>query len=84
MEGFDTIEWVTVTVDIPGTTWEDLPTVRPYAWMDVPETPMYETALYEKAEKKFAEDANVTIEQVEEFLGKAEKDFFNNLANEEE
>ena len=52
--------------------------------MDVPETPMYETALYEKAEKKFAEDANVTIEQVEEFLGKAEKDFFNNLANEEE
>jgi len=84
MDGFDTIEWVTVTVDIPGTTWENLPTVRPYAWIDVPETHMYETALYEKAEKKFAEDANVTIEQVEEYLGKAEKDFFNNLGNEEE
>ena len=65
MDGFDTIEWVTVTVDVP-------------------ETHMYETALYEKAEKKFAEDANVTIEQVEEYLGKAEKDFFNNLGNEEE
>ena len=40
--------------------------------------------IYEQAEKKFAEDANVTIEQVEEFLGRAEKDFFNNLGNEEE
>ena len=41
-------------------------------------------AMYEQAEEKFANDANATIEQVEEYLAESEMDFFNNLSIAEE
>jgi len=84
LAGFDTLEWTTITLDIPGETWENLPTIKPYAWLDLPESSSYEKVLYEQAEAKFANDANVTIEQVEEFLAESEKDFLNNLSITEE
>tara|TARA_R100001509_G_C4815345_1_gene197847 strand:- start:61 stop:657 length:597 start_codon:yes stop_codon:yes gene_type:complete len=84
LAGFDTLEWVTITLDIPGETWEKLPTIKPYAWLDLPEASSYEKVLYEQAEEKFANDANATIEQVEEYLAESEKDFFNNLSITEE
>ena len=83
LEGFSTLKWETVTIDIPGETWESLPTIKPYAWVDVPEVPMYEQAIYMQANKKFEEDANATIEDVEKYLAQTEKDFFNRMGEEE-
>ena len=83
-EGYKSLEWMTVTVDIDGEEWENIPTIRPYAWLDIPEASTYEKAIYETANNKFADDAEATIEQVEEYLAVAEKDFFRSLSETEE
>ena len=77
------VKWTIVTIDIEGTTWENLPTIRPYAWLDIPMTDGYEKEIYEKAEKEFADTSDATIEQVEEYLADAEKTFFTRMAEEE-
>lgn len=82
--GYKSLEWRTVSIDIDGEEWENIPTVRPYAWLDIPEASSYEKAIYEDANSKFANDAEATIEQVEEYLADAEKDFFRSLSETEE
>ena len=82
--GYKSLEWRTVSIDIDGEEWENIPTVRPYAWLDIPEASSYEKAIYEDANSKFADDAEATIEQVEEYLADAEKDFFRSLSETEE
>jgi len=77
------VKWTIVTIDIDGNTWENLPTIRPYAWLDIPLTDGYERDIYEKAEKEFADTSDATIEQVEEYLADAEKTFFTRMAEEE-
>tara|TARA_Y100000114_G_scaffold156699_1_gene184835 strand:- start:83 stop:670 length:588 start_codon:yes stop_codon:yes gene_type:complete len=81
---YKSLEWRTVTIDIDGEEWENIPTVRPYAWLDIPEASTYEKEIYEDAKSKFANDAEATIEQVEEYLAQAEKDFFRSLSETEE
>ena len=84
MEGYESLEWTTVTIDIDGDEWENIPTIRPYAWLDIPEASSYEKAIYETANTKFADDAEATIEQVENYLADAEKDFSRSLSETEE
>ena len=81
---YKSLEWRTVTIDIDGEEWENIPTVRPYAWLDIPEASTYEKEIYEDAKSKFANDAEATIEQVEDYLAQAEKDFFRSLSETEE
>lgn len=78
------IKWETIQLDIAGETWENIPTVRPYAWLDIPEGSSYERDIYKEAEAKFKNDSDATIEDIEEFLGKAEIKYIQNLANTEE
>jgi len=82
--GYKTLEWTQVTIDIDGDEWENIPTIRPYAWLDIPESNFYEKALYEDAQEKFKDDAKATIEQVEDYLAEAEKNFFRSLSETEE
>jgi len=82
-KGFE-VKWVQVSLDIQGNTWENLPTIRPYAWLDVPEEIRWEENILDEAEQKFSGDANATIEDIESFLAESEKDFMTNLGNEEE
>tara|TARA_R100001015_G_C4621094_1_gene178216 strand:- start:1388 stop:1975 length:588 start_codon:yes stop_codon:yes gene_type:complete len=82
-KGFE-VKWVQVSLDIQGNTWENLPTIRPYAWLDVPEEIRWEENILDEAEEKFSGDANATIEDIESFLAESEKDFMTNLGNEEE
>tara|TARA_Y100000114_G_scaffold147822_1_gene160066 strand:+ start:6723 stop:7292 length:570 start_codon:yes stop_codon:yes gene_type:complete len=83
---FKEVKWEQVLIDIPGETWENIPTVRPYAWIDVPEGSSYERQIYEQAEAKFKDDSKATIEDIEDFLSKSEKEFFSDYAksNQEE
>ena len=84
-EFFETLERIKVTLDIAGNTWESIPTVRPYAWLDVPEANTYEKNIYKNAEEKFANDSEATIADIESFLAESEKNFLNNMyTNEEE
>lgn len=83
-DGYKTLEWMQVTIDIDGDEWENIPTVRPYAWLDIPESSNYEKAIYEEAQEKFKDDAKATIEQVEDYLAEAEKNFFRSLRETEE
>ena len=78
------IKWETVQLDIAGDTWENIPTVRPYAWLDIPEGSSYEREIYKDAEAKFKNDSDATIEDIEEYLGKAEMKFMKNLSAETE
>ena len=83
-EFFETLEWIQVTLDIAGNTWESIPTVRPYAWLDVPEANTYEQNIYKNAEEKFANDSEATIADIESFLAESEKNFLNNMYRNEE
>ena len=82
-KGFE-VKWVQVSLDIQGNTWENLPTIRPYAWLDVPSEIRWEENILDEAEEKFSGDADATIEDIENFLAQSEKDFMTNLGNEEE
>ena len=83
-EVFETLEWTQITLDIAGNTWESIPTVRPYAWVDVPEANTYEKNIYRNAEEKFANDSEATIADIENFLAESEKNFLNNMHKGEE
>ena len=77
---FKEVKWEQVLIDIAGETWENIPTVRPYAWIDVPEGSSYERQILDAAEAKFKNDSNATIEDIENFLSNSEKEFFNDYA----
>jgi len=79
-----TLQWESVTVDIKGSTWEKIPTIRPYAWLDIPEATTYEKEIYKQAEDKFANDTEATIADIEQYLAKSEKDYLNRLSSTEE
>ena len=83
-EVFETLEWTQITLDIAGNTWESIPTVRPYAWVDVPEANTYEKNIYRNAEEKFANDSEATIADIESYLAESEKNFLNNMSKSEE
>jgi len=78
------IKWLSVSLDVTAEMWEQIPTVKPYAWLDIPEDVGYERKIYQDAEAKFANDATATIEDVEQFLASSEKDFMQTMRDEKQ
>ena len=72
-KGFE-VKWVTVSLDIPSEIWEELPTIRPYSWLDIPPA-TYVTEIYDKAD---VEMSDRDISDIENYLAEAEKEFLKN------
>ena len=73
-KGFE-VKWVTVSLDIPSDIWEELPTIRPYSWLDIPPA-TYVTEIYDKAD---VEMSDRDISDIENYLAEAEKEFLKNV-----
>ena len=73
-KGFE-VKWVTVSLDIPSEIWEELPTIRPYSWLDIPPA-TYVTEIYDKAD---VEMSDRDISDIENYLAEAEKEFLKNV-----
>ena len=73
-KGFE-VKWVTVSLDIPSEIWEELPTIRPYSWLDIPPA-TYVTEIYDKADMEMSDR---DISDIENYLAEAEKEFLKNV-----
>ena len=73
-KGFE-VKWVTVSLDIPSDIWEELPTIRPYSWLDIPPA-TYVTEIYDKADMEMSDR---DISDIEDYLAEAEKEFLKNV-----
>ena len=73
-KGFE-VKWVTVSLDIPSEIWEELPTIRPYSWLDIPPA-TYVTEIYDKADMEMSDS---DISDIENYLAEAEKEFLKNV-----
>ena len=73
-KGFE-VKWVTVSLDIPSDIWEELPTIRPYSWLDIPPA-TYVTEIYDKADLEMSDR---DISDIENYLAEAEKEFLKNV-----
>ena len=73
-KGFE-VKWVTVSLDIPSDIWEELPTIRPYSWLDIPPA-TYVTEIYDKADLEMSDS---DISDIENYLAEAEKEFLKNV-----
>ena len=73
-KGFE-VKWVTVSLDIPSDIWEELPTIRPYSWLDIPPA-TYVTEIYDKADMEMSDS---DISDIENYLAEAEKEFLKNV-----
>ena len=73
-KGFE-VKWVTVSLDIPSEIWEELPTIRPYSWLDIPPA-TYVTEIYDKADLEMPDS---DISDIENYLAEAEKEFLKNV-----
>tara|TARA_R100001163_G_scaffold52589_1_gene39927 strand:- start:228 stop:851 length:624 start_codon:yes stop_codon:yes gene_type:complete len=72
--GFE-VEWVTVSLDIPSDLWEELPTIRPYSWLDIPPA-TYVADIYDQADEEMSDKG---ISDIENYLAEAEKEFLKNV-----
>mgnify|MGYP003134540680 CR=1 FL=1 len=72
--GFE-VEWVTVSLDIPSDLWEELPTIRPYSWLDIPPA-TYVSDIYDQADEEMSDKG---ISDIENYLAEAEKEFLKNV-----
>ena len=73
-KGFE-VKWVTVSLDIPSDIWEELPTIRPYSWLDIPPA-TYVEEIYTKADLEMSDS---DISDIESYLAEAEKEFLKNV-----
>jgi hypothetical protein len=73
-KGFE-VKWVTVSLDIPSDIWEELPTIRPYSWLDIPPA-TYVAEIYDKADMEMSDS---DISDIESYLAEAEKEFLKNV-----
>ena len=73
-KGFE-VKWVTVSLDIPSEIWEELPTIRPYSWLDIPPA-TYVEEIYDKADMEMSDS---DIADIENYLAEAEKEFLKNV-----
>ena len=73
-KGFE-VKWVTVSLDIPSEIWEELPTIRPYSWLDIPPA-TYVAEIYDKADMEMSDS---DISDIENYLAEAEKEFLKNV-----
>tara|TARA_R100001129_G_scaffold11905_2_gene7919 strand:- start:1056 stop:1694 length:639 start_codon:yes stop_codon:yes gene_type:complete len=73
-KGFE-VKWVTVSLDIPSDIWEELPTIRPYSWLDIPPA-TYVAEIYDKADMEMSDS---DISDIENYLAEAEKEFLKNV-----
>jgi hypothetical protein len=72
--GFE-VEWVTVSLDIPSDLWEELPTIRPYSWLDIPPA-TYVADIYNQVDEEMSDKDLIDIEN---YLAEAEKEFLKNV-----